>query len=197
MQAVANGKSVHSPKEIPPEWPAVAAGWRTFLATRLKGEAELAPGGTFPEPRGWTDTNPYPGKEDCAPALVYLASMEFRSRSGNENVTPAFPRLVRAAVFELGSTAVARNRMGPAHAKRTGDIMTKIAEAERMGAKACQPQELARARNDLDRARGAASDVRAGIEETDALYVKAEQAADAILANRRFALQKGIKCAPE
>jgi hypothetical protein len=184
MQAVADGKSVYSPREIPPEWPAIAAGWRTILSGGNKGEASI-----------YTDKRI--GREDCGPALVYLASLEFRARPGHAEATPAFPRLVRAAASDLGSTAAAGNRMGPDYAKRAADIMTKFSEAERMGAQVCQPQELARARNELNRARSAASGVRAGVMEIDALFVNAENAADAILADRRFAFQQGFRCYPE
>jgi hypothetical protein len=188
VHAVANGKSTYSPQEIPPGWRAAAAEWRAYLAAH----PAAVPG----SPAG-PAADPYLGKDACSPALLYLASLEYRSRAGHQGVTPVFPRIVRTAVGDLGAQAAAKSRMAATYAKRSALIGAKIADAERMGAMECSPSELVRAKAELDRARHDAAGIRSGIRETDASFARAEQIADALLANRQFASRKGIKCYPE
>lgn len=197
IQAVANGRSAYSPKEIPPEWPSAAAAWRSYIAAHPGGEAGTLQSASFPNSRALLDQDAFLSNDACTPALVYLASLEYRSRPGHQGVNPAFPRLVRTAIYELGSTVVAKNRMAPAYAARTTGIRNKIAEAERMGAQDCQPGELAGAKSALDHALRAASGARVGVPETDTSFAKAEKAADALLAKRVYAMQRGVKCLPE
>lgn len=197
LQAVANGQSVYSPQEMPTDWSATAAGWRAYIAARPAGGQEPARPAGYPISQARLDPDLFIGKEACSPSLLYLASLEYRSRMGHQGVKPVFPRLVRIATNELGATIVAKNRMTAAFETRSAGIMNKIVEAERMGAGECQPNELANARSELDRARRAASGIRAGVLETDAAFVRAEQAASALLTKRRYALQKGFKCLPE
>jgi len=197
VHAVADGTSTYSPPEIPAEWRTAAAEWRVYLAAHPGGDAERMNPTTFFNPQMGLDVEPFLSKEACSPALLYLASLEYRSKPGHQGVTPVFPRIVRTAVFDLGSQIVAKSRMAPTYAKRAATILTRITEAERMGAGQCEPSELVRAKSELDRARRAAAGVRSDVRETDASFARAQQVADALLTKRQFAFQKGFKCFPE
>ena len=143
---------------------------------------------------GRLDPEPFLETDACVPALLYLASLEYRSRQENLDATPVFPHLVRTAIFDLGTQIVAKNRNTPAYAKRVFAVMAKISEAERMGAEKCEPSELARAKAALERARRDAAGVRSSVEETDASFAGAERLADALLTKREFAMSRGFKC---
>ena len=79
VRDVAIGASKYSPKEIPATWRDDAENW-------------IGPG---------SEKLPFHrGDDACNPALVYMASMEYRARPGHEDVTPVFPRNVRAATRE-------------------------------------------------------------------------------------------------
>ncbi|HEY7586454.1 MAG TPA: hypothetical protein VH866_08095 [Candidatus Deferrimicrobiaceae bacterium] len=197
VNAVASGNSTYSPPEIPAGWKAAAVEWREYLEAYPEGEAGPSRQVAFTNREGRFDIEPLLSKDACAPALLYLASLDYRSRTGNKGVTPVFPRVVRSAVIDLGTQVVAKNRMAPAYAKRAATVMAKIAEAERMGAKDCQPGELAQTKAELNRARADAAGVRKDVQETDAAFAKAEKAADSLLTKRQFAMQKGFKCYPE
>jgi hypothetical protein len=189
VHAVASGNSRYSPREIPPGWQAAEAAWRRVLAAHTNVAAELAPARTF---MTQLDAKPFFGKEACSPPLLYLASLEYRSMPGHQGVTPVFPRLVRAAAFDLGTRVVAKSRMAGNYAKRIAAIGVKIAEAERMGAEASAPRELSRAKSELDRARMDATGVRSGIQDTEASFARAEQTAGILLGNQ-FASRKRFK----
>jgi hypothetical protein len=197
VQAVASGKSTYSPHEIPAGWQASAAEWQAYTAAYPAGDADPAYPAVFTTYEGKFEIEPLLSREACTPALLYLASLEYRSRPGNREVTPVFPRLVRKAVIDLGTQVVAKRRMAPTYAKRAASVMAKISEAELMGAKECQPGELAQAKDELDRARRDAAGVRSDVQETDAAFARAEQVAEGLLTKRQFAMQKGFKCHPE
>jgi hypothetical protein len=76
--AVAGGASEYSPSEIPASWRAVAAEWSAPGRTKLPGNEEA-----------------------CAPALLYLASLEYRARLGNDRIAPVFPRVARASTRDF------------------------------------------------------------------------------------------------
>jgi hypothetical protein len=197
VSSVASGASTYSPQEIPAGWKTAAAEWRAYVAAHPAGEAGTMPTTTATGLQGGLTADPYLSKGACSPALLYLASLQYRSRVGGQGVTPVFPRIVKAGVMELGTQTVAKSRMAATYAKRGALIGEKIADAERMGAMDCTPGELARAKAELDRARRDAAGIRSGIQETDASFARAEQIADALLANRQFASRKGIRCFPE
>ncbi len=197
INAVASGNSTYSPPEIPAAWKAAAVEWREYLEAYPEGEAGQSRQPAFTSREGRFEIEPLLSKEACTPALLYLASLDYRAKAGNKGVTPVFPRVVRSAVIDLGTQVVAKNRMSPTFARRAAAVMAKITEAERMGAKDCQPGELAQAKAELSRARADAAAVRKGVQETDAAFAKAEQAADSLLTKRQFAMQKGFKCYPE
>jgi len=186
VHAVASGNSRYSPREIPPGWQAASAHWRRYLAAHPYGAVEPAHPRAF---MTWVDAKPFFGKEACTPALLYLASLEYRSMPGHQGVTPAFPRLVRAAAFDLGIQVVDKSRMAGIYAKRIAVMGVKIAEAERMGAEESAPRELARAKYELDRARMDATGVRSGIQETEASFARAEHTADTLLGNATVRVQ--------
>jgi hypothetical protein len=197
VSAVASGASTYSPPEIPSGWRTAAVEWRAYVAAHPAGGAETMQTTPAPALPGALSADPYLSKDACSPALLYLASLHYRSRTGGQGATPVFPRIVKSGVMELGTQVVAKRRMTATYAKRGALIGEKIADAERMGAKDCSPSELARAKAELDRARVDAAGIRSGIEETDASFARAEQIADALLANRQFASRTGIKCIPE
>ncbi|PWB63075.1 MAG: hypothetical protein C3F14_08750, partial [Deltaproteobacteria bacterium] len=197
VNAVASGASAYSPQEIPAGWKSAAAEWRAYIAAHPAGGAGTMQTTAAAGLQGGMTADPYLSKDACSPALLYLASLQYRSRVGGQGVTPVFPRIVKAGVMELGTQVAAKNRMAATYAKRGALIGEKIADAERMGARDCTPSELARAKAELDRARSDATGIRSGIQETDASFARAERIADALLANRQFASQKGIKCYPE
>jgi hypothetical protein len=194
IRAVASGKSLYSPPEIPNGWLEAAKGWSAFVAAHPKGVSEpLDPARTM----GFgtrLDPEPFLSKDACVPALLYLASLEYRSRQGNWDLTPVFPHLVRTAIFDLGTQIVVKNRNTPAYAKRTVAVMAKISKAEKMGAGDCEPTELARTKAALDHARRDAAGVRASVEETDASFSNAERLADSLLTKRQYAMAKGFIC---
>lgn len=115
------------------------------------------------------------------PALIYLASLEYRSWPGHEGTTPIFPRVLRAAVAELESRLAEKRRMAEAYAKRAAAIAARIAEAERSGVRNFAPDELARAKSELERARRNALGVRSNLLETDTAFARAEKVADGLL----------------
>jgi hypothetical protein len=191
VHAVASGNSRYSPREIPPGWQAAEADWRRYLAAHpYNSAAEPARPRAF---MTWLDAKPFFGKEACSPALLYLASLEYRSMPGHQGVTPAFPRLVRTAAFELGTQVVDKSRMAGIYAKRIAAMGVKIAGAERMGAEERAPRELARANSELDRARMDATGVRSGIQETEASFARAEQTADTLLGNATARVQGKVQ----
>lgn len=198
VHAVASGNSRYSPREIPGEWQAAAADWQAYLAAHPHGAAAPANPTASMDFPAKLDGVPFLGKEACSPALLYLSSLEYRSRPGHHGVTLVFPRLVRAAAFDLGTQVVAKSRMAEIYAKRTAVIGAKIAEADRIGAGECSPSELAHAKSELDRARrDAAEVVRTGIQETERSFARAEKIADTLLTHRQFASRNGFKCYPE
>jgi hypothetical protein len=115
------------------------------------------------------------------PALFYLASLEYRSWPGNEGTPLIFPRVLRDAVAELENRLAEKRRMAEAYAKRAAAIAVRIAEAERTVARNISPDELARAKSELERARRNALGVRSNLSETDTAFAQAEKVADGLL----------------
>jgi hypothetical protein len=170
VRAVALGASKYSPEEIPASWRDDAENW-------------IGPG---------SEMLPFhKGEDACNPALLYLASMEYRARPGHEGVTPVFPLNVRAATRE--ARVVAEWKKAGPFAERAAAVEFKIAVAERMGAGDCTRIELESAKLLLDRARNVAAASRNNTEGAEWLG-RAERNADSLLANRQFAFRQGVGC---
>lgn len=173
VRAVAVGASKYSPEEIPAFWRDDAENW-------------IGPG---------SEMLPFhKGEDACNPALLYLASMEYRARPGHEGVTPVFPLNVRAATRE--ARVVAEWKKAGPFAERAAAVEFKIAVAERMGAGDCTRVELESAKLLLDRARNVAAASRNNRNNTEGAewLDRAERNADSLLANRQFAFRQGIGC---
>lgn len=178
IRAVASGESRYSPAEIPGAWRVAAADW----GASRSGTAVLK----FLEDR-----------EACIPALIYLASMEYRSSSGRRDVKPAFPLFVREATRDLAARAAAKRDLAVGFAKRENAIAAKIREAERMGAGECAPGAVASARTELERARRKAVEIRFSLKEAESGFRNAERSAETILTWQQFAAKTGRRCYAE
>ncbi len=178
VRAVANGESRYSPEEIP-------AGWWTAAGNR--GSSRTGAEG-LRLPGEW---------EACVPALVYLASMEYRSRLGRPALKPVFPVLVRMATRDLAVRAESRRQLAAGFAEREGAIAAKIREAERMGAGGCAPAAVADAKAELGRARRMSAEVRSGVDDTESAFRSAERLAEAILSRQQVASRTGFWCYAE
>ncbi len=198
VRAVANGTSKYSPEEIPAAWRSIAAEWTAYLAMHPAGMSEPAESPVYSDAGEPYDAAAFlRKKEACGPALLYLASLEYRSRSGHEGVKPVLPLVVRAAAKDIEARVVAKQGMAASYAKRASAIGTRIAETERIGAEECSPGDLALAKSELELARREAGGVRTSLLETESLFRRAEQAADSILSIRRVASVKGTVCPSE
>lgn len=187
VRMLASGNSKYSPRN-PREVP--MSSWRTFAAELDRHSAAGERGAT-----GTTVSAVPPGvlrgdsgvcffrvEEKMIPALLYLASLEYRSLPGHDDVTPIFPRYFRAAISELDARMGEKQRMAAAFARRAAAIKARIAEAERRGPGNCPPELLARAKSELDSAYRDAMGVRSSLQETDMAFARAERAADNLLA---------------
>ncbi|MGE5189301.1 MAG: hypothetical protein ACM3NF_04525 [Gemmatimonadota bacterium] len=121
-------------------------------------------------------------EERMIPALMYLASLEYRSWPGHADVMPVFPRYFRAATSELDARMTQKREMAGMFARRAAAIRARIAEAERRGTRTCSAEELARAKSELDRAYRDALGARTSLQEADVAFARAEKVADGLLA---------------
>jgi hypothetical protein len=170
VRAVAVGASEYSPKEIPASWRDDAENW---IGTES---------GTLPIRNG---------EDACNPALLYLASMEYRAKPGHEDVKPVIPRYVRAATRE--ARVVEEWRKAGPFSERAAVVEFKIEVAERMGAGECARVELESAKLLLDRARNVAAASRDNSKGAEWLD-RAERNAESLLADRQFAFRQGVRC---
>ncbi len=191
--AVASGSSRYSPEEIPAEWRTTAAEWRAYVKAYPASSASAA-GSPYASLPGADQTMFLESRESCAPSLLYLASLEYRARMGNEEIRPVFPHVVRAGTHDLSVRIAEKRRMDGIFAKRAEEIASRIAEAERLGAGECAPGGIARAKMDLERARRESVGIRTGVGETEALFVNVAGYADSLLKHQQFASRKGIRC---
>ncbi len=178
IRAVASGESRYSPAEIPGAWRVAAADW----GTSRTGTAVL---------------KLLEDREACIPALIYLASMEYRLLSGRRDVKPAFPLFVREATHDLAARAAAKRDLAVSFAKRESAIAAKILEAERMGAGGCAPGAVAGAKAELERARRKAVEIRFSLKEAESGFQNAERSAETILTWQQFAAKTGRRCYAE
>lgn len=179
IRAVAGGTSRYSPSEIPADWATVAEEWGRHLATHREGEAlpdfsgDVAGGG-----EGMIRVAGE--RESLVPALVYLASMEYRLRGGRRDVIPVFPWILRKAYAELEDRIAAKRRLAGEFDNRAAAIAAKISDAERSGAGDHAPDIVARAKFELALACRDAKNVHSSVRETGAAFDRAEKLAEAI-----------------
>ena len=186
VRAVASGTSKYSPRNgegIP------FAAWNEFATEMRRHSAADTSDAVGPSPSA--DISGVHGdhgnlrllsdERSLIPALVYLASLEYRSRPGHEGIRPILPRVFRAAVAELEGRLAEKRRMAEAFARRAAAVRSRIAEAERTAAGRYTSADLARAKSELERARRDALGVRSSMLETDTAFARAEKIADALL----------------
>lgn len=186
VRMVASGNSKYSPRagdDIPfARWRAFAMEMRRHSAADGLVALGPSPSAASPDVGTGIDALSVLSERQCMiPALLYLASLEYRSRSGQAGIRPIFPRILRAAVAELDGRLTEKRRMAEAFAKRAAAVRSMIAEAERTVGGKCSPDELARAKSELERACGDALGVRSSLMETDMAFARAEKVADGLL----------------
>lgn len=99
MAAVATGASMYAPTEVPASWRTVAAEWTASMDAYSGRGTQVADARvSMPVPE---KMNYFERPETCAPALLYLASLEYRARTGNDRIVPVFPRVARASTREF------------------------------------------------------------------------------------------------
>ncbi len=178
LRAVANGDSKYSPAEIPQSWRTAAADWD----------------GTRP---GLERLKSLGDRGSNIPALIYLASMEYRLRAGRPQLKPAYPVLVREATRDLEGRFAAKRQLAARFAERSDAIGVKLYQAELMGAAGCAPGAVADAKAQLDEARREARDVRSSVKDAESSFLKAERFAEMLLTRQQFASKRGLKCYAE
>lgn len=186
VQMLASGSSRYSPRyarDLP------LTTWRSF-ATELRQRSAADAGEAVGPTASAVSYDVQTGngglcflgvEERLIPALLYLASLEYRSWPGHADVTPVFPRIFRAATSELDARIGEKRRMAGEFAKRAAAIRARIAEAERRGPGSCAPAEIARAKSELNSACRDALGVRSSLQETDMAFARAERAAEQLL----------------
>ncbi|MGE5188654.1 MAG: hypothetical protein ACM3NF_01215 [Gemmatimonadota bacterium] len=114
------------------------------------------------------------------PALIYLASIEYRLRQAREDITPVFPWIMRMARVELEGRLAEKRQLREEFSKRATAIAAKISEAERRGAGDQAPDVIARAKFELAFACRDVTDIHFSVEETAAAFDRAERFADSV-----------------
>jgi len=128
--AVANGTSSHSPPEILKEWkwPVAADGWKTHFAAHEEYVRVIVPGTAHPDShveevvKTAIHHKAGPGTPDalsreregfrlerdsCSPALLFLASLDYRDKTGRRDLPLLFPWNVRLATMNLNTSILA------------------------------------------------------------------------------------------
>lgn len=181
VRAVAGGTSKYSPREIPAAWSAVAAEWSRHAGSHREGTEEQAHWEELAGSRADDGAmHLLRQEESLVPALVYLASMEYRSRQGRDDVAPVFPWILRQAHVELASRAAAKQQLAGEFSKRAAEIAAKISDAERNGAGDHAPAALARAKFELAFACREVTDIHLSVRETEAAFERAERFAETV-----------------
>jgi len=174
MDAVASGSSYYSPGFVPPEWKPAASAWREQVAGR-----------SVVEPAAMTAVEP--GEGICDASLIFRAFLDFRAKSGRQDLKPVYPYHVRRAAAELSDRF-------DVVAQRARRIETSILEAERMGARECSPSELSIAWAELEAAGRQAVSNGYDIVKTEAVFAHAERAAANLLVKRQVASSQKFVC---
>lgn len=200
VSAVANGTSRFAPTTLPGEWKVAAADWKTSVAATGKpriavvSEADaqravlVSPTGV---PMG------FGMDRSCDPQLLFRASIEYRTRVGQEDLPLLYPHVVRQAASGIGETVTAKLDVAARNAKRLEDTALRIRQAERMGAGECQPQELARAKAELAVARDGIAEIDFNPGVTEMVLARADALSGNLLTARRYAASRGIRCVSE
>lgn len=195
VSAVAEGTSSFSPPEIPAHWPAAAHAWRMHLLAHewagTRGEAGAPSVGSIPGAPPYDLRVPWEefpdAGETCSPFLLYLASREYRSRSGHEGARIVSPYLVPAAVDEL------EERIRP-FAYRASEIVARLGKARELDAEKCAPGRLTLANASLAEARDRVWTDHYDAGSVDPLFARTAVAADDLLTERRHAQRHGFLC---
>ena len=180
VRTVASGDSKYSPRaceEIPyARWKDFAVEMRRHSATHELDAAGVLPSAVSSDVG--TEFNGLRALSDgkcMIPALIYLASLEYRLKSGGAGIKPIYPRLLRAAAAELNGRLAEKNRMAERFAQRAASIRSTIVKAERTIARGLPSDDLTRAKSELETAISSALGVRVSLNETDAAFSRAEQ----------------------
>jgi len=206
VRAVAEGSSKFSPTTVPGDWRTAAADWKASVATAGKPRIAVVSGSGGPggpravlvSPNG-VPMDPIPLGTDrmCDPQLLFRASIEYRTRLGQEDLPLLYPHVVRQAAAGIGKTVTAKMDVAARNAKRVEDTVLRIQQAEQMGAGECQPQELARAKAEVAVARQGITEIDFDPGTAEAVLSRAETLSGNLLAARRYAASRGIRCINE
>ena len=207
VSAVANGTSGFAPTKVPAEWRGAANLWMETATSSGKPRIAVMPGEVGPDkfqvvllsPSGAPVDPTRIGLEEgsCNSNLLFRASLEYRFRQGQEDAPLLYPHLVRNAASGIEKRVMAKMDSAARSAKRAEDIAARILEAERTGAAECQPRELARAKAELAVARDGIADLDFDPGVTEAVLARAEPLSGNLLAARRYAASRGIRCITE
>jgi len=182
VRKVASGDSKYSPRargDIPfADWMAFAMEMRRHFTAHASQAIGPFTSAAFPDAHtGVGGLSSLTESKSMIPTLFYLASMEYRSKSGQAGIKPIFPRFFRAAVAELDGRLAEKRRMAEAFAKRADAIRAMIMDAERTAARKFAQDELERAKSDFKRACNDALGVRSSLVETEMAFAQAEKVA--------------------
>ncbi|HEY7586781.1 MAG TPA: hypothetical protein VH866_09770 [Candidatus Deferrimicrobiaceae bacterium] len=101
--------------------------------------------------------------------------------------------LLSLLLAAAGAYGCASGQVRKSFNERTGEISAKIAEAERLGARNCDPRELARVKVELEHVRHEIKETHYPIDWMHLELDKAEKAANELLEKRRHAASLGIR----
>ncbi|GAB4361950.1 MAG: hypothetical protein Kow00128_01250 [Deltaproteobacteria bacterium] len=174
MDAVASGTSYYSPGFVPPQWKTAAATWREQVA----GRSVVRPGASDLE---------IGDSGLCPSSLIFRAFLDYRAKTGKQDLKPVYPYMVRKAAADL-------TERFEIVAQRARRIEISLREAERMGAKECSPSELSIAWAELEVAGRQAAENGYDIGRTEAVFAHAERAASNLLVKRRIASSGQFAC---
>ena len=207
VSAVANGTSSFAPMRVPAEWKEAAILWGSNVTSNGKPRiavmsAEAGPGRhriVLLSPSGALIDPTRMGLDErsCNSDLLFRASLEYRSRQGQEEAPLLYPHLVRKAASGIGKTVTVKMDMAARSAKRADEISFRILQAEKAGAGECQPQELARAKAELAVALGGITELDFDPGVTEVVLARAESLSGNLLAPRMYAASHEIGCTTE
>jgi len=180
LASVVGGNSRYSPSTVPEEWRAASSMW--FL--HVTAHASEPPENASPQ----SHRERFSAIEDaCDPQLLYRASLQYRSRAGNEKAGVVSPDHVSTAIRELEEAFSHLDTLYK-------EVAAKIVIAERMGASECSPSAVARAKAELAAAQRAAAGNHYDPASAYRSFRVADQAADDLIESRKFAKIRGLVC---
>jgi hypothetical protein len=202
--AVASGTSPFSPDPVPPRWITVATTWNISLVSDECGK-KSPPSGTM-DPRTSTgeqqtdadirheELSPtsrrvFSGWEWTAgeyeggiPTLLFLASLDYKAKTGRERTNPVLPRYVRMAALHLRMLLADQWEKYRDFELRGMEIAAKIIRAEKLGVRLYAPRDATLAMRELYRARYVSAAGYYSILETDLAFAAADDAAENLVA---------------